>query len=145
MNLNQEDYIKDRLDPQIAWYSQKSALNQKMYKRLQVITIVTATSIPFLSGYSDTIPFVKIMIGVMGIVVAAIAAISSLYKYQENWIAYRATCELLKQEKYFYLTTTDPYQEEGAFNLLVQRTEMLISKENSNWTQHMNKQQKQIS
>jgi hypothetical protein len=137
MTINQEDYLKNRLDDQISWYSKKSASNQRMYKRLQMITIITAASIPFLSGYSDFHEIVKIVIGLIGVIIASITAILSLNKYQENWMEYRTAAESLKHQKYLYLTGSDPYHGENAFNVLVQQVEMLISKENSNWSQQI--------
>jgi hypothetical protein len=139
MTINQGDYLKNRLDDQISWYSKKSASNQKMYKRLQMITIITAASIPFLSGYTEFHELVKIVIGLIGVIIASITAILSLNKYQENWLNYRTTAESLKHQKYLYITGTDPYHEENAFNVLVQQVETLISKENSNWSQQMKK------
>ena len=143
MNITPEDYLKDRLDNQIEWYSKKSSSNQKMYKRLQLTTIITSASIPFLSGYSEQYPTFNIVIGIIGVVVASITAILSLNKYQENWLHYRTTSESLKHQKYLYLTGTDPYHEANAFNVLVQQVEALISKENSTWSQQMTKPQEQ--
>ncbi|MEW8356126.1 MAG: DUF4231 domain-containing protein [Candidatus Thiodiazotropha sp.] len=133
--MDEKEYLKQRLDNQINWYDNKSVWYQKWFKRLQVIAIVGAATIPFLSGYmSEECIWVKIAIGVLGLVVAAITAILSLYQFQENWIEYRTTCESLKHEKYTYLTKAPPYDGENAFALLVERVETLISKENTNWT-----------
>jgi len=139
MNLNQEDYLKNRLDDQIAWYSKKSSSNRKMYKTLQMIIIITSASIPFLSGYTEQYNFLNIIVGLIGVTIASITAILSLNKYQENWLEYRTTAESLKHQKYLYLTGADPYHEEKAFTLLVQEVEVLISKENSTWSQQMKK------
>lgn len=49
--MEQNTYIKERLDDQIAWYDQKSQSNQKWYKRLRVIELIAAASIPFLAAY----------------------------------------------------------------------------------------------
>ena len=46
--MNQEDYLKDRLDNQIDWYDKKSQWNQKWFKRLQVFQLIAAAIIPFL-------------------------------------------------------------------------------------------------
>ncbi len=138
----QEDYLKNRLEDQIDWYNKKSSKNQKMYKGLQLVSIVVAACIPFFSLLDP--PFLKYVVGAMGVLLAVFTAMTSLYKYQENWIAYRTTCESLQHEKYLYTTGTKPYLGAGSFNLLVQRVEMLISKENSSWAELTKKQGEQI-
>ena len=144
--MNEEEYLKNRLDDQIDWYDRKSSKNQKNYKLFQLILILSAAAIPLLSGYlgqEGTTKYLPYIIGVLGFLVAIITAILSLYKFQENWTAYRTTCESLRQEKYLYLTKTDPYKGKSALNLLVQRVEMLISKENSSWAEIMKKSNEQ--
>ena len=133
--MDENEYLEKRLDNQINWYDKKSADNQKWFKRLQVIAIVGAAMIPFLSGYmSEEYIWMKITIGFLGLIVAMITVILGLYQFQENWIEYRTTCESLKHEKYIYLTKSPPYDDKNAFVLLVERVETLISKENTNWT-----------
>lgn len=141
--MNEDQYIKNRLDDQITWYSKKSVWNQKWYKRLHIIAIVAAVTIPFLSGYmsGETI-WMKFTIGLLGFLAAAIIAVLNLYQFQENWIEYRTTCESLKHEKYLYLTKTAPYDGEDAFPLLVEQVETLFSRENTNWSRQMRSSRK---
>ena len=47
--MNEEDYLKERLDDQLEWYSKKSQLNQKWFKRLRLVEIISAAIIPFIS------------------------------------------------------------------------------------------------
>jgi hypothetical protein len=132
----QKDYLDNRLEDQIKWYDGKSSKNQKVFKRLQLVTIVAAACIPFISGYLSSGPdYLKYVVGILGMLVAIATAVNSLYKFQENWIAYRTTCESLQHEKYLYTTSTKPYTGTDAFNLLVERVELLISKENSSWAE----------
>lgn len=136
--MNQEEYLKNRVDHRINWYDRKSCFNQNWFKRLQVIAILSASTIPFLTGYSSGEDVsIRVCIGILGLMVAAITAVLSLYKFQENWHEYRTTCESLTHEKYLYLTNTEPYDIPEPFPLLVQRVEMLISKENSMWSHHV--------
>ncbi len=136
--MNQEEYLKDRLDDQINWYDKKSAANQSWFKRLQVLIIVASASIPFLSGYLDDMPFVlTLVIGLLGLLIAASTAILGLYQFQENWLEYRTTCESLKHEKFRFMTSVGPYAVEKPFPVLVERVEALISKENTNWSNYM--------
>lgn len=134
--MNQDEYINNRVDNQIDWYDQKSGANQRWFRWLRLVEIVAAASIPLLAGYADSISEIKVVVGVLGLMVAAIAGILGLYQFQENWTGYRTTCEALKQEKYLFLTKTQPYDQGDSFALFVQRVENLISKEHSNWSQY---------
>ena len=137
--MNEEEYLKDRLDDQINWYDRKSSQNQKTYKRLQFVLIISAASVPFISGYVDNLSYLQYLLGGIGVLIAAVTGLLSLYKFQEIWTTYRTTCESLRREKFLYLTRTDPYIEKNAFNLLVQRVEALLAKENSSWVEVMKK------
>lgn len=134
MDANQ--YISERLDDQITWYDRRSQWNQQWFKRLQVTQIIAAASIPFLVSLlpGTDLPS-KIILGLLGLIIAGLAAFLGLYQLQENWLRYRTTCESLKHEKYIFLTKTDPYQGSDSFPLLVERVESLISRENTSWAQ----------
>ena len=141
MAIEESEYLEQRLDDQINWYDRKSASNQAAYKRLRLIEIVAAASIPLLAGYSQITGRVGmaigVIIGVIGLIVAVIAGIVSLYRFQENWNEYRASAESLKQEKYLYLARVEPYDGEQPFELLVQRVEALLKSETTGWAQAM--------
>ncbi|MFP4092760.1 MAG: DUF4231 domain-containing protein [Cyclobacteriaceae bacterium] len=139
MRVNHEEYIQSRLNEQIEWYERKSAFNQRLYRRLQLCIIISSSTIPFLSAYTQDYVFVAVFIGIVGVLVAALTAVNGFYKYQENWISYRSTCEALKHQKFLFLTGTDPYHEQHAFHLLVQNVEKLISRENETWNKQMEK------
>lgn len=136
--LDEEKYLKERLEDQINWYDKKSVTNQKYFKRLQVLIIVASATIPLLSGFmNENTLGLKIVIGLLGLAIASATAILGLYQFQENWLEYRTTCETLRHEKYLFLTGTAPYDEDASFTLLVERVEGLISKENTNWQNYM--------
>ena len=97
MAIGEAEYLKQRLDDQINWYGKKSVANQAAYKRLRLIEIIAA-AIPLLAGYSQESLHVGMTIGVLGLIVAVLAGIVSLYRFQENWTEYRAVAESLKQE-----------------------------------------------
>ena len=133
MDINQ--YIEERLNNQIQWYSPKSQHAQKMYKIFQVTEIIIAAAIPLLSGYATDCITIAIIVGILGAIIAIIETISKLFKWHENWIEYRTTCELLKYHKYLYLTQSSPYNptEETIDNLFVKNIEDIISSENNQW------------
>ena len=49
--MTTNNYLTDRVDDQIDWYDKKSSWNQRMFKQLQILQIVAAASIPFLTGF----------------------------------------------------------------------------------------------
>jgi len=137
---NEGDYLKSRLAEQIQWYDDKSGWNKWWFFRLRCIEIISAAIIPLLSGFvSSARPCVPIAIGILGVVIAVCAGIGSVYQLQERWTEYRTTAESLKKEQVLFLTKVDPYDNERAFPLLVQRVEALVSKENTNWARIVTK------
>ena len=136
--MNEQQYLTERLDDQLNWYSDKSQWNQRWYKRLKKIEIACAALIPFCSGLGNEFGLIiTIPTGVLGVSVAICMAVMSTHKYHENWIQYRITAEQLKHEKFLYLTQASPYNSINRFETLVLRVENLISGENSNWSQVM--------
>lgn len=136
--MNKDDYIKDRLDNQIDWYDKKSVWHQRWFKKLQIFQLVCATLVPVLVNYiTNESNWVRLVIAILGALIAIVSGVLSLYRFQENWLEYRTICESLRHEKYLYLTGTDPYNTKNQFQILVYKIETLISKENSNWAQYM--------
>ncbi|WP_338708669.1 MULTISPECIES: DUF4231 domain-containing protein [Paenibacillus] len=145
MDILQEEYISRRLEGQINWYDRMSMSCQSKYKWWKVGEIVAATLIPVLTSLTTNNQWIVIIIGVLGAGIAFVEGLLSLQKYHENWIEYRSVCETLRQEKYMFLTRTGIYSvSETPFQLLVERVESVVSKENVNWANlHSNEQRSQ--
>ncbi|MBT8253588.1 MAG: DUF4231 domain-containing protein [Maribacter sp.] len=143
--MDEAVYIESRLDDQIDWYERKSTLNKRRYQGCQFLLLALAALITLSALIDSTSDYSRllILVPVMGALIALITGILRIYKYQENWTTYRTTAELLKYEKYMFITKTRPYDGSNAFNILVQRVEGLISKENAEWMQYMSKDESQ--
>ena len=140
MEINTEKYITDRLQDQIDWYSRKSTTNKKYNYFLKAAILIISTSIPLISGISGLDDkTVRIVLGILGAIVAILTGLVSLFKFQEKWTNYRTTSETLKHEKYLFLTKTSPYNVADSFGALVNRVESIISRENSDWNSFFNK------
>lgn len=134
--MDEQEYIKNRLEDQIQWYSKKSSAAQEWYKSLKYLDNSLALIIVPLSYYSDACWWFKYAGIAAGIAIAFSNFLQSINKYHENWIQYRSTAELLKHEKYLYLTRSGGYQNSASpFNELVERCESIISSENIDWAQ----------
>ena len=140
--MTPEEYLRDRVDDQIDWYSKKSKSNQNWFKGLKLVELASAAVIPFVAGMSSNIPCSVWILGLLGVMVTICAGVTSVYHHQENWINYRATSEALKHEKFLFLTRSGSYADESSFESFVQRIEALISRENSTWASGNKKQTK---
>lgn len=128
------NYIEDRLDQQIKWYDTKSIYCQHRYKTLKIFEIIMAALIPLILLLSPECLYAKFIAAALGALISIVAAVNSLNNYQANWLRYRMACELLKQEKIFYLTSSNVYEGTSEpCKLLVLRVEDIISNEQSNW------------
>jgi hypothetical protein len=128
-----QKYLKERYEPQINWYDKKSMWNQKMYRYLQWSVIILAAITPVLVAVEDikVIHWTAVFIAVL---VAIGTSVLKTFKYQENWINYRTTCETLRKEIHFYQVGVGDYRDsEDREALFVERVESLISRENTMW------------
>jgi len=138
--MDHQKYLNDRVTDQINWYDRKSKWNKKWFMSLKVSETVLALMIPLLTGFivadTNTNP-IKITIVLIGVIVAATANLITLFKFQENWIQYRTVAEMLKHEKFLFVTKAGPYKESNSFPLFVERIESYISKENTQWVAYV--------
>ena len=122
----------DRLEDQIDWYNKRSQSNQSIFKRIKTFEIVAAAIIPFLAMLKSQ--YAAWMTGGLGVVITVLEGLLHLNQYQQNWIAYRSTCELLKHEKYTFLAGAGAYANiANPRALLAERVEALVSQEDAKW------------
>lgn len=134
--MTEQEYLDNRVDDQIKWYSHKSRSYKNAFYRLRTTEIILAAAVPVMTGLrSAENPWIRDVIGILGGIVLIIAAITSLFKFQENSVEYRTTCEFLKHEKYLYLSRSEPYDIQNPFQLFVQRIEAHIASETTKWSQ----------
>ena len=144
------NYEDNRLDEQLKWHSKKARSNKLRYRLYQIIIMIISAIIP-LVNLIDGLEFqTRIVSSLLGASILVITGITQLEKYQENWIVYRTTAELLKKEKYFYQNSAGEYtnlDDSSKRKLLVERVENLISSEtNKYFTIHkQGKQQTDVS
>ncbi len=132
--MNEQDYLKNRVDDQFDYYDQKSIHNKKMYRSYKLVLILLSVSIPLMTGFiTDDTTWLKIAVGVAGVLIAFIEGIQSLFKYHDNWLHARNAAEFLKREKIYYSTKSGPYSTGSSLQKLVERIEAFTSEENKSW------------
>ena len=123
------DPIMERREDQIGWYDGKSLLDQRYFKRIEIIEITAAALICFVSAFN----FRRVAwVPGLGVVIAVLEGVLHLNQYEQNWITYRSTCESLKHKKYVYLGKAGPYVGSAdAHAPLADRVESLVSQEHA--------------
>ena len=137
-----EKYLKERYEDQVAWYDRKAAANQRMYRWFQwgVIVLSAVTPILVAAGgewqrWSAVVVSAFVAVGTAGL---------KAFKYQENWVNYRTTCETLRKEIHYLNARSDDYGEAAnPYRRFVERVEALISRENTLWLSATAKQEEQ--
>jgi hypothetical protein len=132
MDIPIDDPVIARLEDQISWYDRKSLHNQRTYKRLKMVEIAAAALIPFIAA--SNLPHAALLTGALGVIVTILEGAVQLNQYQQNYVAYRSTCESLKHEKFVFLGQAGSYA--GVADpraLLAERVESLVSQEHAKW------------
>jgi hypothetical protein len=135
IDMGLESYLTKRVQDQEDWMEAKSGSSKRSYQRGKLIVIMLSVSIPFLVTLIDLNSNFKYIIAGVGVLIAAVEGILSLYDFQNTWISYRQTLEVLKREKFFFATKSSIYKKNSSFQFFVERIEMILTTENKNWSE----------
>jgi len=130
-------YLNDRIEAQIKWHTDKAAWNKTKYYLAEIITLGAGALIPVINVF-DVLSNPG-LIRILSASLAALAVFSSgtskLYKFQENWLNFRALAEALRREKelYFYQVGDYESQMERRQKLLVERIENMLASATSQY------------
>ena len=112
--MNIESYINDRVDDQIKYFDVNAVKNQRIYRFLRM----TAISCNVLTALAIALTFAvpaqyKVEVGlaalVLTMIVLATYQIEEFYNFGAKWQKFRIVSELIKSEKYMYLTGAGVY------------------------------------
>ena len=143
---NFEDYLKNRYEDQMNYYSKKAAENKDKYRKYQWALIILSALTPVIAAL-DSIPikldFINVDISVQTkMIVVTISAIVAIlttglktFNYFELWVTYRRTNEELKREIYYYNFYVGPYglPDINRESLFVMQVENILDKEHGQW------------
>lgn len=120
----------ERLTDQLDWYDAKSATAQQLYKRVKLVQLVVAATVPVVAAFQ----FPAGVTAALAALVVIGEGIQQLFQWQTNWLSYRSTAEALKHEKYLFLGSVDPYSGQDRATVLLERVEDIVSQEHRRWT-----------
>jgi hypothetical protein len=129
-------YKQERLQKQIDWHSKKARHNKLRFRIYQIITLIASAIIPIINVANIGDFQTRVISSIIAGIIAVATGLTQLEKYQENWILYRTSSELLKKEKYFFENGAGEYSdltEPKKTQLLVERVESIVSSETSKY------------
>ncbi len=127
------------MDDQLNYYEKAANKAKKTHIRIQTVIILLGLFIPVITNLKpEWIPgingaeYIKAIITVMALLLASLTGIANFRKFGELWLSYRRTEELLKQEKFLFITSSGRYlNNKNAENDFVQSIETIISSEHN--------------
>ena len=128
-------YLENRYQKQMEYYSKSSGKNQKRYKYFQWILIVLSAITPVLAAVDWKEFNIQVIVVIVSAIVAILTTGLKTFQYQELWASYRATQEQLKPEIHYYNFSVGPYGAPGVDKeaLFVSRVETILDKEHQGW------------
>ncbi len=126
------NYIKDRVDSQIYWFSYKARDYRRKIHTIQIITIIISSVLPIVN-IIDFLPLsTRLISSVLGSIIAISTSISQQQKYEENWYNYSRVLSDLRKEKYLFIQDAGSYsdiEEKLKNKIFVERIENFLSLE----------------
>lgn len=125
-------YFQSILDHQYDWYSNKADTQKKRHLFFAISVIVLGAVISLLQVI-ETADWIKYLTAVFGAAISVLRALDSLLRPGETWQAYRKASENMKRELRLYINNADAYKEttdeNGAYQLFVERVELILAEE----------------
>jgi len=130
--LDPKAYLDERVEGQLVYYEKAASRAKRTYILFQSTIIVLAVIVPVLVNVQPMSVGLRVLTTVMSLLLAILSGLLSFRKYGELWLSYRATEELLKQEKYLFLTQAGRYADsQSPFKDFATTIEGIISGEHS--------------
>ncbi|HEX8652063.1 MAG TPA: DUF4231 domain-containing protein [Pyrinomonadaceae bacterium] len=130
-------YLDRRLKTQGKWHNDKAQWNKKRFYVFEVTTLLAGAAIPFINVASGIpVSWQRILSALLATIVVISVGVAKLYKFQENWLNYRALSESLKREEELYLNRVGAYSvsdDQERDKVLVERVESILANATSQY------------
>ncbi len=124
------DIVLDRAEYEIDWYDRRATRARIAYCTIKLVQVLLAAFVPVAAGFSAP----KLVTGSLGGMIVVLEGVQQLFRFHENWVRYRQTCEDMTREKYLYAAGAGDYaRSPRPRRLLAERIEALASREAHQW------------
>ena len=132
-------YLEERVEDQLKYYEKTANKAKKKHIWMQTTIIILGLLIPVIINLPNqwgilggSKGYITGIVTIFSLSVAILTGISNFRKYGDLWLTYRMTEELIKHEKFLFLSSSGAYyKNEKAYNDFVQTIESIISSEHN--------------
>lgn len=143
-----DEYINERYKPELEWYKSRANHAKRVYMFFQWGLIILAALTPILvtvgefginvgketEEYSNLKLSIEITSIITAFLVAVLSSALKTFQYQENWIEFRDTEQMLRSEFYLFQAELGRYERTtDKHSLFVDNVERCIRKELKSW------------
>jgi hypothetical protein len=134
-------YLNDRYETLLSFYDKRARANKGGYRVCSVFIIAMSGILAPLIGTGALLKHPTLGAFMSASVVIA-TAITSYFQFNENWLSYRRTWDVLKREPYLRDAVAGDYSAAVDRNVLfVERVESIASDEGAEWYRRHVRQQ----
>lgn len=130
--LTPEEYIKERLNPEMSYYNKSAGKAKNRYLQMRAITVVGGALVPVLVNVE--VQYINILTTAISLIVVLFVSLETVYKYREQWTNYRSAEQNLRNEYFLFTSQSGTYvylDEAEAFTLFVDRVEDILEAESA--------------
>ncbi len=131
-------YLEERVDDQLEYYRKAANRAKRQHLWIQTTVIVLGLFVPVLvnippdAGGFKLAGFIQGAVTVFSLAIAVLTGIANFRKFGDLWLSFRMTEELIKHEKYLFLTSSGKYTDQAkSFGEFVKTVESILSAEHS--------------
>ena len=143
--MSMDEYVKQRVDDQIEFYSRSADANTQKVAKTRRLSVILGALAAVLGIVATTYASVAGWVAVIGTITAAIAARQYAGRYQFLIVSYRAAAEKLEGLKARWEVERKIQAGAAADQKFIQACEQAISTENSAWMAEWTKNPKGVS
>jgi hypothetical protein len=131
--LTPEEYVDERLNPEISYYNKSATRSKLLYLRMRAITVIGGALVPVLINIHFS-PYMEILTTALSLVVVLFVSLETVYRYREQWTNYRTAEQNLRNEYFLFTSKAGEYaplDAPSAFTVFVNRIEKAIEMESA--------------
>lgn len=131
---DRDDLLWQELEALFAWYDKAATRTRLWYQLLKVTALVAGAAVTLLAAISAPAAVTASVAGVIVVVEGA----QQVFQFHSNWISYRGSAELLRQQAFLYAAEVSPYDDAATRrNRLAAVLQELTTKETTTWSESM--------